>query len=103
MTARASLALSLRRRVVRVPPRGVVGRVQDLADAGNELSDRLLDSLFQRDVRGAASLAAAAQPDVDVVLSNVDQLDEATAGLISRSRRSPMAHFRSFSEGMSSK
>ncbi len=48
-------------RVVRIAASGVVGRVEDLADERSEPADGLLDSLLQRDVGGAAALAAAAE------------------------------------------
>src|SRR5215510_389580 len=79
MTARAlPLALSLGGRVVRIPSGGVVGGVEDLSDPGDQVADRLLDSLLQRDVGGAAALAAASQAEVDVVPAHVDQLDVAS-------------------------
>ena len=42
-----------------------------------EVADRLLDPLLQRHVGGPAALAAAPEANIDVVLADVDQLDEA--------------------------
>src|SRR5262245_52725858 len=64
-------------RVVGVAPRGVVCRVQDFGDFGDLFLDQPLDSLLQRDVRGAAALAAAAHLKVDAVILYIDELDEA--------------------------
>src|SRR6266542_2299527 len=66
---------SFRRRVIGVPSRGVVGGVEDLADARHQVADRFFDAHLQGHVGGAAALAAAAQTDVDIVLLDVDQLD----------------------------
>src|SRR5262249_36772569 len=60
-----------------VAPRGVVGRAQDFGDFGDLFFYQPLDSLLQRDVRGAAALAAATHLKVDPVILHVDELDEA--------------------------
>src|SRR5262245_14589522 len=77
MTASAASRVmrSLRRRVVGIAPGGVVGGVEDLANGRREVANRLLDSLLQRHVGGSAALAAATQPQVHVVLLDVDELD----------------------------
>src|SRR5512143_2717981 len=75
MTAPRAAARSLGGRVVGVAPRGVVGRVEDLADERRELADGLLDALLECDVRGAAPLAPASESEVHVVPAHVDQLD----------------------------
>src|SRR5690348_2565806 len=77
LRAAVARAESLRRRVVGIAAGGVVGRVQDLADGRRERPDRLLDALLERDVRSAAALASAAQPQEDGVALDVDQLDPA--------------------------
>src|SRR5262249_23698824 len=77
MTVPRAAARSLRPRVVGVAPRGVVGGVEDLADERREVANGLLDSLLERDVGGAAPLAAASEAQVDVVAAHVDQLDVA--------------------------
>src|SRR2546430_4482923 len=55
----------------------VIGRVEHLADLGKLFFDQALDARLERDVRRAAALAAAAHGQVDPVVLNVDQLDEA--------------------------
>ena len=55
----------------------MVGGVEDLADARREAADGLLDALLERYVGRAAALASAAEAQVDVVLLDVDELDEA--------------------------
>src|ERR1700693_360243 len=64
-------------RVIGVASGRVVGRVEDLADAGDEVADRFFDSLLEGHVGGAAALAAASEAEVHVVLLDIDQLDEA--------------------------
>src|SRR3989442_272670 len=77
----AAWALGFARRVVGVGAGGVVGRVQAPGDPGDPLFDQPLDPRLQRDVRGAAALAAAAHLKVDAVILHVDHLDDpAVAG-----------------------
>src|SRR5881296_2183528 len=63
--------------VVGVRPLRVVGRVEHLGDLRKLFLDEALDARLERDVRGAAALAAAAHGQVDAVVLDVDQLDEA--------------------------
>src|SRR6266850_1970277 len=55
----------------------VVGRVEHLGDFGKLFLDEALDPRLERDVRGAAALAATTHRQVDAVVLDVDQLDEA--------------------------
>src|SRR6185295_6666300 len=70
--------LRLAGRVVGVAARRVVGRVEYLGHLGDFFLDQALDPRLQRDVRGATALAAAAHLQIDAVVLDVDQLDEAT-------------------------
>src|SRR5882724_10721974 len=63
--------------VVGVGARRVVGGVQHLGHLGKLLLDEALDPRLQRDVGGAAALAASTHLQVDPVVLHVDQLDEA--------------------------
>src|SRR5439155_2362234 len=74
---RGAWALRFARRVVGVAPGGVIGRVEDFGDLGDLFLDQSLDPLLQRDVRGAAALAAAAHLKIDPVVLHVDELDKA--------------------------
>src|SRR2546425_10010054 len=64
--------------VVGVRALRVVGRVEHLGHFGKLFLDEALDARLERDVRGAAALAAAAHGQVDAVVLDVDQLDEAS-------------------------
>src|SRR5437870_8626624 len=68
----------LRWRVVRVGAGRVVGGVQHFLDLRKLFLDEALDAGLQRDVRRAAALTAAAHLDVDLVVLDFHQLDEAT-------------------------
>src|SRR5207244_10972648 len=63
--------------VVGVRALRMIGRVEHLADLGELFLDQALDARLERDVRRAAALAAAAHGQVDAVVLDVDQLDEA--------------------------
>ena len=67
----------LRRRVVRIPSRAVIGRVHDGPDLRYDFADRAFDSLLESDIGHATSLAASAQAEIDLVAFDVEQLDEA--------------------------
>src|SRR5712692_7688254 len=69
--------LLLARRVVGVGAGAVGGRVQHFLDLGDLFLDQPLDARLERDVGGAAALAAPAHLDVNLVLLDVEQLDEA--------------------------
>ena len=58
-------------------PGRVVGGVEHLGDLGQLFLDQALDARLQRDVRRAAALAPAAHLQIDAVVLDVDQLDEA--------------------------
>src|SRR5262245_17788088 len=64
-------------RVVGIRARPVVGDVEDLGDLRDLLEDHPLDPGLERDVGGAAALAAAAHPEVDGAVLHVQQLDVA--------------------------
>src|SRR5438876_4456053 len=64
--------------VVGVRALRVVGRVEHLGHLGKLFLDQALDTGLQRDVRRTAALAAATHREVDAIVLDVDQLDEAT-------------------------
>src|SRR3990170_4808203 len=69
--------LGFARGVVGVGAGRVVRRVEDLVHLGQLFLDEALDAGLQRDVGRAAPMAAPAHLEVDAVVLDVDELDEA--------------------------
>src|SRR5262249_5758343 len=63
--------------VVGVRPLRVIGRIEHLDDFRDLFLDQALDAGLEGDVRRAAALAPAAHREIDAVVLDVDQLDEA--------------------------
>src|SRR5215475_4274056 len=63
----------LGRLIVWVRAAGMIGRIDDLSDAGNLLRDQRLNSLLQRHICHATSLAPATHGDVGDVLFDVEE------------------------------